>query len=196
MGDLHETMEDRAPDSDLPAEPASAEHGPEVAEPEDVGAAIAATEAPTAPLPDFRDRWLRAEAELQNFRRRAQREAEEGRRAAEERVLLEMIAVIDDLERALQAASESGAPEGWTRGVELTVQRLHDYLLRNGVAPVDPAGEPFDPRFHEALLEVEAPAGAAPGAVVSVTEKGYRRGDRSLRAARVVVARAPAGERG
>jgi molecular chaperone GrpE len=62
-----------------------------------------------------------------------------------------------------------------------------------GIEPVDPSGAPFDPNFHEAILEVDAPEGAAPGTVVQVAQKGYRRGDRSLRAARVVVAREPAG---
>ena len=58
---------------------------------------------------------------------------------------------------------------------------------------LDPVGKPFDPRFHEALLETDAPEGASPGAVVQVVHRGYARGDRALRAARVVVARAKGG---
>lgn len=142
---------------------------------------------------DYQDRWLRAEAELQNYRRRVQREFEQVRRGAEEAVVLELIAVADDLERALAARPADGADAGWAQGVALVVQRIRDGLLRMGIEPVDPAGDPFDPNFHEAILEVDAPAGVAAGAVVQVAQKGYRRGDRALRAARVVVAREPAG---
>jgi molecular chaperone GrpE len=142
--------------------------------------------------PDYKDRWLRAEAELQNFRRRASRDWEEGRRLAEEGVLIEMVAVLDDLERAL-AAAPSGAESSWTEGVALVAQRIRDVMARQGVTVEDPLGRPFDPVFHEALLELDAPQGAAPGTVVQVVQKGYRRGGRALRAARVVVARAPAG---
>jgi molecular chaperone GrpE len=154
--------------------------------------AVAAAE----PAPDYKDRWLRAEAELQNFRRRAVREWEEGRRMAEEGVLLEMVAALDDLDRALEAARSSGAAGAWVEGVTLVAQRLRDGLARNGVAVEDPLGQPFDPTFHEALLEVDAPVGAAPGTVVQVAHKGYRRGERALRAARVVVARTPTGSSG
>ncbi|MBI1799826.1 MAG: nucleotide exchange factor GrpE [Candidatus Eisenbacteria bacterium] len=138
---------------------------------------------------DFKDRWLRAEAELQNYRRRAQRDAEESRRDAEERVMLEMISAVDDLDRALDLARESGAPESWIQGVRLVANRIGEYLARRGVTAIDPVGEPFDPQVHEALLEVEPPSGVAPGSVVQVALKGYRRGPRALRAARVVVAR-------
>ena len=149
----------------------------------------AAADAPAAPVVDFRDRWLRAEADFQNYRRRAQRDLEESRRNAEESVMLEMIAALDDLERAIGAAGTSGAPDTWTSGVRLVASRLGEYLARQGVTVVDPLGEPFDPSLHEALLEVDAPEGAAPGAVVQVILKGYRRGPRALRAARVVVAK-------
>jgi len=142
---------------------------------------------------DYRDRWLRAEAELQNYRRRVQRESDQVRRAAEEAVLVELIAVVDDLERALRVAEEAGAAESWTRGVALVVQRALDYLRRQGVTAMDPLGRTFDPAFHEAVLEMDAPEGSAPGSVLQVVQQGYRRGERSLRAARVVVARRPAG---
>ena len=153
-----------------------------------------APEAPAEEAPDYKDRWLRAEAELQNFRRRASREWDDGRRAAEEDVLLDMVAALDDLERALEAARTAAAAGAWIDGVALVAQRLRDGLARRGVAVEDPIGRPFDPAFHEALLEVDAPAETAPGLVVQVVHKGYRRGDRALRAARVVVSRAPAGE--
>lgn len=142
----------------------------------------------------LRDRWLRAEAELQNFRRRAAREREEARRLAEESVLLELIAVLDDLERALAAPDAAAAPAAWAEGVRLVAQRVQDVLGRHGVTALDPRGAPFDPAFHEALLEVDAPEGVEPGQVAHVVLKGYARGGRALRAARVAVARAGAGD--
>jgi molecular chaperone GrpE len=138
---------------------------------------------------ELKDRWLRAEAELQNFRRRARREVDDARRAGEERVMLEVIGALDDLERAIAVAREARAAEGWLQGVELVANRLAEGLARSGVTVLDPLGEPFDPEFHEAMLEVDPPAGSAPGSVVNVVLRGYRRGSRVLRAARVVVAR-------
>jgi molecular chaperone GrpE len=180
-----------------PDEVAQSEWETEGGAPTGVGASEAATpesgkQAPSAEGIDYRDRWLRAEAELQNFRRRAQRDAEDARRRAEEAVLLDLVGLLDDLERALEVAGEGGARPAWVEGVRLVLQKGRDYLSRQGVAVVDPAGEPFDPTYHEAILEVDPPTGAAPGTVVQVVQKGYRRGERSLRAARVVVARANA----
>ena len=141
----------------------------------------------------LRDRWLRAEAELQNFRRRAAREREETRRSAEESVMLELIAALDDLDRALATVPESGSPEAWTEGVRMVGSRLVEYLGRQGVVVLDPVGQPFDPVFHEAVLEMTVP-GVESGHVTQVLLRGWRRGMRALRAARVVVARAPDGE--
>jgi molecular chaperone GrpE len=100
-----------------------------------------------------------------------------------------LIEAVDDLERALEAARAGGASPAWLEGIELVANRLREGLARHGVAAIDPLGEPFDPRLHEALLEIDAPPGARPGDVVQVVLRGYRRGDRALRAARVVVAR-------
>ena len=150
-----------------------------------------APEGPEAPVvPDYKDKWLRTEAELQNFRRRAQRDREDGVRAAEDRILLDLIELLDDVERALAAVTPEQAADPWTQGVTLTAQRMRDALARRGVTTIVTHGQPFDPAFHDALLEVPAPEGVAPGCVAQEVLKGYRRGDRALRAARVVVARA------
>ena len=161
-------------------------------EPEDLAAGEARTSGasgdPEAELVAVRDKWLRTEAELQNFRRRTQRDLEEARRSAEERALLDLIDFLDDLERALAAARDAGAEASWVQGVELVAQRMRDSLARAGVTAVTPVGEPFDPRFHEALVLMPAPAGKQPGTVLHVERTGYRRGDRVLRPARVTVA--------
>jgi molecular chaperone GrpE len=140
--------------------------------------------------PDFKDRWLRAEAEVQNTRRRAARDREEAVRSSEDRVLLDLIEVLDDLERALAALGPEQAGTPWGQGVALTTQRMREVLARRGVVPIDAVGQPFDPTLHEALLEAPAPEGIPPGAVAQEVLRGYRRGDRALRAARVVVAKA------
>ncbi len=140
--------------------------------------------------PDYKDRWLRAEAEIQNTRRRAARDRDDAVRASEDRILLDLIEVLDDLERALAAVPADPTAGAWSQGVVLTAQRMRDALARRGVVPVAAVGEPFDPTFHEALLEVPAAEGVAPGSVAQEVQRGYRRGERALRAARVVVARA------
>jgi molecular chaperone GrpE len=140
--------------------------------------------------PDYKDRWLRAEAEIQNTRRRAARDRDDAVRMAQDRVLLELIEILDDLERALAALTPEQAADPWSQGVALTAQRMRDALTRLGVTTIPTLGQPFDPAFHEALLEVPAAQGIAPGSVAQEVQKGYRRGERALRAARVVVARA------
>ena len=179
------------PDPDLPVpEPPETDRDARDAGPDP--APIVAGSVAGETVEQLKDRWLRAEADLQNYRRRARRDAEEARRDAEERVMLEMIAAIDDLERAVRAGRDAGASESWLKGVELVGDRLREYLARQGVVALEPMGKPFDPAFHEALLEIEPPPGTTPGSVVDVALRGYRRGDRVLRAARVVVARSSA----
>jgi len=137
-----------------------------------------------------RDRWLRAEADLANFRKRAARELEEAERRARDRVLGEVVSLADDLERALDAVAAGEGEGPIQRGVRLVHDRVREILRTHGVEVVDPAGQPFDPHVAEALFEV-ATAAQAPGTVVAVVEKGYRIGERLLRAAKVTVARAP-----
>jgi molecular chaperone GrpE len=152
-----------------------------------------ASAAPAENAKDMRDRWLRAEAELQNYRRRAARELDEARRAADEPWLLKLIEVLDDLERAIDSARKDGADPAWLKGVDLAAQRMRDQLGRSGVTPIAAQGEPFDPHVHEALMEVDAEG--TPGTVAQVIRPGWKRGDRVLRAARVAIVREPAERR-
>jgi molecular chaperone GrpE len=158
------------------------------ARPEAAAAKGSASSSPVSEV-DYKDRWLRAEAELQNVRKRARRDVDDARRSAEEAVLLDLVSWLDDLERAVDAARSSGAAVSWVEGVALVLQKGREYLERMGVTAVDPSGLPFDPALHEAVLEVDPPENVAGGTVVQVIAQGYRRGTRSLRAARVVVAR-------
>jgi len=145
---------------------------------------------PAAEAQAMRDRWLRTEADLQNFRRRAQRDIDEARRTAEDRVLLGVIESLDDLDRAI-AAVRGEADPAWLQGVELVAQRMRDLLGRHGVTALEAEGAAFDPHQHEALLQVPASESVLPGHVASVIRAGWRRGDRVLRPARVAVAAEP-----
>lgn len=156
----------------------------------EVGGAAPASPGPEAPDPvNYKDRWLRTEADLQNVRRRSAREREEAVARAEEAVLLDVVALLDDLDRALAVLAAEQAAEAWAQGVALTAQRMRDMLARHGVTPIPAVGEPFDPLVHEALMEIPAPEGVAPGSVAQEIAKGWQRGGRALRASRVVVAR-------
>lgn len=158
-------------------------------EPQAGEAAAASGAAPAAEAAELKNRWLRAEAELQNVRRRAIRDRDESVAASENRFLLDLVELLDDLERALGSIDPAQGGAAWVQGVSLTAQRMRDTLARWNVLPVPTIGRPFDPNVHEALAEIEAPEGVAPGHVAQEVQRGYRRGERTLRAARVIVAR-------
>jgi molecular chaperone GrpE len=147
------------------------------------GAGLAELEAEIARL---RDNALRAEADLQNARRRAAREVGEAELRGEARALNAFITLIDDLERARAAAPPSEADSPLALGLDLVLQRALEELARLGVTPIDPHGEAFDPHAHDALLS-GASADHPAGAVSQVIARGYRHGDRLLRPARVMV---------
>ena len=138
------------------------------------------------------ERHLRVLAEYDNYRRRVAREKEQWTEEALERFATELLAVLDSFEKAL--ALRESDPPAVVAGVELTDRQLRGVLQRFGVEQVDPRGEVFDPRFHEALVRVPSDE-QEPGTVVEVFQKGYTLKGRLLRPARVTVAVAPeAGE--
>jgi molecular chaperone GrpE len=139
---------------------------------------------------EYLDLAKRTKADFENFRKRmaAENQAAVGRGKAE--VIREVVPVLDDLERALQAAGldpEGDSPDGLAHGVLLVFRSLREALTRNGIEELDPRGEKFDPVSHEAL-STQATEGAEPGTIVEVVQKGYRLGEQLIRPARVVVA--------
>jgi molecular chaperone GrpE len=138
------------------------------------------------------DRYVRATAELENFRKRASRDVEKARKFAIESFSRDLLAVRDSLELGLQAA-ESADVDSIMAGSEATLKLLTTTMARFGVEEVDPEGEPFDPEFHEAMT-MQPSADAEPGSVLSVAQKGYTLNSRLLRPAMVVVAAEPAAE--
>ena len=137
------------------------------------------------------DKYIRSVAELDNVRKRARRDMEEARVDAQSRVLREMLPVIDNLERAVAHAAQSGdGASGVLEGIRLVLRQFAQALERCNVHPVEAKGLPFDPNQHEAVSQMVT-AEAAAGSVVEVMQTGYRIGERLLRPALVVVAKAP-----
>src|SRR5688500_8462277 len=130
------------------------------------------------------DTLQRVKAEFDNYRKRAARDQESLVARAHERLVKELLPVVDDLERALDAAEQHEEAK-LEQGVRLVHRALADALSREGLAEVETDGK-FDPHVHEALLT--QPSEAEEGLVIEVLQKGYRLGDRVLRPARVVVA--------
>ena len=138
-------------------------------------------------MAELEDRLLRVAADFDNYKKRAAREREEYVAHANERLLKELLPVLDDLERALDAVGqhEEATVE---EGVRLVHRSLASLLEKNGVREIATEGK-FDPHVHEALLS--QPSQAEEGSVIDVVQKGYTLGDRVVRPARVVIAAAP-----
>ena len=135
------------------------------------------------------DRALRVQAELENVRRRIERDLQNAHKFALERFVAELLPVRDSLELGLAASAEKGASAtSITEGVELTLRMLEQAMEKFGVKVVDPTGEPFDPDFHQAMTMQESEA-AASGAVLTVIQKGYLLNERLVRPAMVIVAK-------
>jgi molecular chaperone GrpE len=135
----------------------------------------------------LRDETLRERAELENQRKRLARDVELARKFANERLLSDLLPVLDSLDAGLGAASGDDA-SALRAGLDLTLKQLLKVAADNGLTVVDPVGEAFNPDLHQAISQADA-AGAAPGSVVQVFQKGYLLNDRLLRPALVVVAR-------
>ncbi|RRN57168.1 nucleotide exchange factor GrpE [Pseudoxanthomonas sp. SGNA-20] len=129
---------------------------------------------------------LRERADLENQRKRVARDIEQARRFANEKLLGELLPVLDSLDAGLAAAGEQESP--LREGLELTKRQLLKVAADNGLVVVDPAGQPFNPEHHQAISQAD-PGDAAPGTVLQVLQKGYLLNERLLRPALVVVAR-------
>jgi molecular chaperone GrpE len=137
---------------------------------------------------DKKDNWekfVRASADLENYRRRARRDLDDAKADARTRVLKEMLPVLDNLERAVAAGADDTSPV--LEGVRLVLRQFATAFERLDVTPIDAEAKPFDPNLHEAIGQQESDA--PPGSVASVLQRGYKIGDRLLRPALVVVAK-------
>ena len=158
--------------------------GPELSSAE-LAAQLAAKEGE---LNELKDKYLRALADTENVRKRMRQQNEETARLQRESLLRELLPVVDNLERALEAARGASNRQSITDGVEMVLRSLHDLLRAQGITVINAVGQPFDPQVHEAVDHVPSEE-YPPNTVVNEFHRGYLIGDRMLRPARVSVSK-------
>lgn len=177
-------MEDTRPDTPEQAS-AEVETATAAAEIETLSAQLGDAEKT---IVDLKDAMLRERADIENQRRRLQRELDQARRFANERLLRELLPVCDNLEHGLAADTDNAA--ALREGMQLTLKSLNKAVSDHGLEIIDPVGQPFDPELHQAMGMVPTRE-QAPDTVVTVMQKGYVLNERLLRPALVMVAKAP-----
>ena len=175
-----------APDAPLSGGPSAAGAGP-AAGPES-GEPFASDElaAVREELARHRDAMLRMQADMENQRKRLQREVDKSRKFALERIMKDLLQVRDSMERGLEMADASATVESLIEGEELTLKMLAKLMEDHGLEVVDPVGEPFDPELHEAMTVLPS-KDVAENTVLEVLQKGFKLHDRLIRPARVIV---------
>ena len=158
------------------SETESAEQAPEQTEEEKLRARVA----------ELEDKHLRTIAEFENYRKRQARQYDELVRTANDRVLTDLLEIVDNLERALDHAGKSEGNDGIRSGTEMILNQMKALLGRYDVTPIESLGRSFDPNLHEALMQVDSDEYDEGTVAVEIT-RGYKRGDRVLRHARVGV---------
>ena len=133
---------------------------------------------------------LRSQAELENYRKRVNREREEDARYRALPLVKDLLPAIDNLHRAVQAANQTGSADDLIRGVEMVLRQFDDALARHEVKPIAAEGEAFDPNRHDALTQVPAPE-KEPMTILQEIERGYTLHDRVIRPSKVIVAAPP-----
>ena len=165
-----------APDTERPQTPSL----------DDLQARIAQLEKESA---EHKDNWLRAAADYRNFKRRADQERAELIRNASAGLVLKLLPVIDDMERALNSVPAEIAATSWFEGIRLIAQKLQTVLESEGVTPIEALGQDFNPHLHEAVIYESAEDGQD-GKVIAELQKGYKMRDRVLRPTMVKVGKA------
>ena len=157
---------------------------PETAETEDVESLKQALAEEKKKNEDYLANWQRAQADFINYKRRIEQERQELNRFASANLILSLLPVLDDLERAISATPPARtAKHSWLEGIKLVERNFRSILEAQGLTPIEALGAPFDPNFHEALRQDKGKEGI----VIEEFQKGYMLGDKVLRPARVVV---------
>jgi molecular chaperone GrpE len=156
----------------------------------DAGLQAAIDEAVAAALAEQQDSVLRAQAEVQNMRRRCEADVEKAHKYALEKFSIELLNVMDNMERALQAVAdpEDEKVKGLCEGIELTIKEFVSVFNKFAIEQIDPQGEPFDPQAHQAMSLVENPD-VEPNTIIAVVQKGYSLNGRVIRPAMVMVSK-------
>ncbi|USB34430.1 nucleotide exchange factor GrpE [Paenibacillus sp. YPG26] len=135
---------------------------------------------------EHQQRFLRSQADFDNFRRRTQKEKEELAKYASSKLITELLPVIDNLDRALAAAQENAEAESFSKGVDMIFRQLEGILAAEGLSPMNAVGQPFNPEYHQAIMQVDSDE-YEEGVVVEEVQKGYLLKDKVLRPAMVKV---------
>lgn len=138
-------------------------------------------------LAELNDKYLRTCAEYDNYRKRTMREKADLLKSAGSDILLALLPVVDDFERALGHIGEASDVAAVKEGVDLIYKKFNDYLAKRGVTEIETKGLPLDTNVHEAITMIPAPTPDMKGKILDCTEKGYKLGDKVLRFAKVVV---------
>lgn len=189
-------MSDKKTEQEELSEIDPTEQAPESPEPEEAPKASEASDDPTVRISELeeelataRENELRAVAEQENARRRADQEVQKARKFALERLVNDLLPVVDNLERAMQLMQEDESlNKAIFEGIELTHKEFTSTLKRQGVEVVEPQGEPFNPEHHQAI-SMQEQADAEPNSVLQVVQKGYLLNGRLLRPAMVIVSK-------
>lgn len=143
-----------------------------------------------AEVEQYKDRVLRATAEFENYRRRVQREMQDERKFASQPLLVDLLPVLDNIERAIDAAQQSSGANSLLEGFKMVQQQMTSILERHNCIPVPAAGQIFDPTLHQAILQTPS-ADVEPGRIVHVSQNGYQLNGRVIRPAQVIVSSGP-----
>lgn len=181
----HEAVHENPTDHDVAA--SSETHGDSIAEDADELDPLTKLELELA---SANDRWVRTEAELDNFRKRSRRELDESKKYAAAGLLTEILGVMDNLQRAIESAEKDKEGAGLLEGVKMVLVQLEHTLAQHGCQPIETVGSMFDPNCHEAVI-MEPTDDAPANTVIREMRRGYKLHDRVLRPPQVVVA-APA----
>ncbi len=136
---------------------------------------------------DLNDKYLRLYSEFDNYRKRTNKEKIDTLKSASQEVIIDLLPVLDDFDRARQSMEEHGADEESLKGVELIHTKLFSILSQKGLEPMDSTGKDFDTDYHEAVTNIPAPTPEMAGKVVDVIQKGYLLNGKIIRFAKVVV---------
>jgi len=188
MKDNNDKMKDKEPDS-------AAENG-DAAVGELITVKASEYQKALTEAAEYKDRWVRALADFENFRKRYERERKDLIKYANQELIVDFLGVMDDLERAVEAANAKHEDyTAFLKGIEMVMARIYDLLKKNDVKAVEAVGKKFDPHCHEILMQLPSDQ-HADGQVLEEFQKGYYLGDRVVRTAKVKVAvnRAPEGD--
>ncbi|RRB07636.1 nucleotide exchange factor GrpE [Larkinella rosea] len=149
--------------------------------------AISEFDKVTGELGDLKDKYLRLYADFENFRRRTAKEKVDLISNANEGLLVALLPVLDDFERALKAAETASDVDALKAGVQLIFNKFYKVLESKGVKPMESVGQVFNPDLHEAITQFPAPSDDLKGKIIDETEKGYHLNDKVIRFAKVIL---------